>query len=258
MHSVIKGAVAAGFLALAAVTGASGASAQQERFSAEETQAIETIVRDYLLENPEIMRDVFAELERREQAAQEEARRNTLESSNDLLFDSDDIVLGNPEGDVTMVEFFDYNCGYCKRALEDLHAMIDVDPNLRIVLKDFPVLGPGSLEASRIALAAKKQLSPEQAGEFHIRLMETRGQVNGEGAMSLAREIGLDVARLETDANGEAVRATLAQNYQLADDLGLTGTPAWVIGDQVVSGAVGRERLGAAVQNVRRCGTVVC
>lgn len=258
MNFVIRGVVAAGFLAVAALTGLNGAAAQQQRFSAEETQAIETIVRDYLLNNPEIMRDVFAELERREQAAQAEARRKTLETSNALLYDADDMILGNPEGDVTMVEFFDYNCGYCKRALEDLHGMIEADPNLRIVLKDFPVLGPGSLEAAQIALAAQKQLSVEDAGQFHIRLMETRGQVNGERALSLAREMGLDIARLEADAESPAVRETLATNYQLADDLGLTGTPAWVIGDQVVSGAVGRERLGAAVQNVRRCGTVVC
>lgn len=258
MNLVIRDAVAAAFLAVSALAGVTGAAAQQERFSTEETRAIETIVRDYLMNNPEIMRDVFAELERREQAAQAEARRRTLEDANALLFDADDVILGNPQGDVTLVEFFDYNCGFCKRALEDLHAMIEADPNLRVVLKDFPVLGPGSLEAARIALAAQKQLSPEDAGRFHVSLMETRGQVNGERATSLAREMGLDMARLEADANGPAVRETLATNYQLADDLGLTGTPAWVIGDQVVSGAVGRERLGAAVQNVRRCGTVVC
>lgn len=258
MNLVIRGAVAAAFLAVSALAGVAGAAAQQERFSTEETRAIETIVREYLMNNPEIMRDVFAELERREQAAQAEARRRTLEDANALLFDADDVILGNPQGDVTLVEFFDYNCGFCKRALEDLHAMIEADPNLRVVLKDFPVLGPGSLEAARIALAAQKQLSPEDAGRFHVSLMETRGQVNGERATSLAREMGLDMARLEADANSPAVRETLATNYQLADDLGLTGTPAWVIGDQVVSGAVGRERLGAAVQNVRRCGTVVC
>lgn len=257
MKSWFRGALAAAFVSVAALA-APASVAQQSAFSEDQTRAIETIVRDYLLNNPEIMRDVFAELERREQAAQAQARQQTLETASALLFEGDDIILGNPEGDVAMVEFFDYNCGFCKRALDDIHAMVRADPNLKVILKDFPVLGPGSLEAARIALAAKNQLSPEQAGEFHVRLMETRGQVNGERATSLAREMGLDVARLEADANSDAVRSVLATNFQLADDLGLTGTPAWVIGDQVVSGAVGQERLGAAVMNVRRCGTVVC
>ncbi|TVR09750.1 MAG: DsbA family protein [Salinarimonadaceae bacterium] len=258
MNFVIKGALAAGFLAIGAMTVLGGAAAQQQRFTAEETQAIESIVRDYLLSNPEIVHEMFAELERREQVAREDSRRRTLETSAALLYEADDIILGNPDGDVTLVEFFDYNCGYCKRALEDLHAMIADDPDLRVVLKDYPVLGPGSLEAARIVLAARNQLSPSQAAEFHIRLMETRGLVNAERATSFARDLGLDVARLEVDANSDDVREILVTNYQLADDLGLTGTPAWVIGDQVVSGAVGKDRLAAAVQNVRRCGSVVC
>lgn len=234
------------------------AIAQDARFTGEEKQAIEEIVRSYLLENPELMRDVFAELERRQEAAQQLAREKALRDSQEALFAGDDIILGNPEGDVTLVEFFDFNCGFCKRALDDVQKLIADDPNLRVVVKDFPVLGPGSLEAARFALAAKNQFTPQQNAEFHVRLMQTRGQINGERAAALAVEMGADPAKLQTDVNSDAVRDIIAENVDLGDKLGLTGTPAWVIGDRVTSGAIGAERLAASIANVRKCGAATC
>jgi protein-disulfide isomerase len=257
MNTYLKGlAIAAGsaWLALSAPV----AIAQQSSFTSEETTAIEEIVRNYLIENPEIMRDVFAELERRQEAAQQLAREEALRDAQDALFAADDVVLGNPEGDVTLVEFFDFNCGFCKRALDDVQRLIESDPNLRVVVKDFPVLGPGSLEAARIGLAAKQQFTPEQNEAFHVRLMQTRGQVNGERATALAVELGADPARLQADVNSDAVRDIIAENVDLGDRLGLTGTPAWVIGDRVISGAIGTERLAASVANVRKCGSATC
>jgi protein-disulfide isomerase len=257
MHTYLKGlAIAAGsaWLALSAPV----AIAQQSSFTSEETTAIEEIVRNYLIENPEIMREVFAELERRQEAAQQLAREEALRDAQDALFAADDVVLGNPEGDVTLVEFFDFNCGFCKRALDDVQRLIDSDPNLRVVVKDFPVLGPGSLEAARIGLAAKKQFNAEQNEAFHVRLMQSRGQVNGERATALAIELGADPTKLQADVNSDAVRDIIAENLDLADRLGLTGTPAWVIGDRVISGAVGTERLAASVANVRQCGSATC
>lgn len=247
-------AAGAAWLALSAPL----AVAQETRFTGEETRAIETIVRNYLLENPEIMRDVFAELERRQEAAQQLAREEALRDSQQALFAGDDVVLGNPNGDVTLVEFFDFNCGFCKRALEDVEKLIEADPNLRVVVKDFPVLGPGSLEAARFGLAAKNQFTPEQNAEFHMRLMKTRGQINGERAAALAVEMGADPARLQRDVNSDEVRDIIAENVDLGDRLGLTGTPAWVIGDRVISGAIGAERLGASIANVRNCGSATC
>jgi protein-disulfide isomerase len=238
---------------------AAPALAQDATFSQAERDAIGEGVREYLLENPELMREVFAELERRQVAEQETRQREALTESAELLFESpDDIVMGNPEGDVTLVEFFDYNCGFCKRALGDVMAMIEKDPQLRVVLKDFPVLGPGSLEAARIGIAATEQMTPEQAVTFHMDLLNSRGQIDGARAFAVAEEMGLDLARLEEDMNSERVREIITANVDLADKLGLTGTPAWVVGDGVIFGAVGEERLAEAVANARECGSISC
>ncbi len=256
MKAFLKGLAIAATAACLTIT--APAMAQEPDFSPEETKAIEEIVRNYLVQNPEIMREVFAELERRQAAAQQMAQQEALSSAQAELFEGDDVILGNPTGDVTLVEFFDYNCGFCKRALDDVQALIDADPGLRVVLKDFPVLGPGSLEAARVGLAAKNQFTNEQAAEFHVRLMASRGQINGERAAALATEMGADADKLQADVNSDEVRDVIARNVELGDRLGLTGTPAWVVGDRVISGAVGAERLGASIENVRRCGTTSC
>ncbi len=230
----------------------------QPAFSDAERDEIVEIMRDYLLDNPEIIRDMVAELERRETAEQQVRRERTLAEAHDALYSGDDIVMGNPDGDVTLVEFFDYNCGFCKQALEHVEAMIAFDPDLRVVLKDFPVLGQGSIDAARIGLAAMEQFDNDTAAEFHVRLLGARGQANGENAARLAVELGADPDQLEADANSARVRDMLTENFELAENLNLTGTPAWVIGDTVISGAVGPERLGEAVANVRSCGSVAC
>lgn len=232
--------------------------AEQPTVSTDDRAVIVEIMREYLLENPEIIREMITELERRETAEQDARRAQTLSEAHDALYSADDLVMGNPDGDVTLVEFFDYNCGFCERALEHVEAMIAADPDLRVVLKDFPVLGQGSIDAARVGLAAMAQFDNETAIEFHTRLMRVRGQANGENAARLAVELGADPDRLEADVNGARVRETISGNFELADDLGLSGTPAWVIGDAVISGAVGTERLGRAVANVRECGRAEC
>ena len=221
--------------------------------------AIEQIVRDYLLKNPEVIQEAIAELEKRQQDAQRNAQQTALrEHGNALTKSQHGNVVGNPSGDVTLVEFFDYNCGYCKRALSDMRTLAKADPKLRIVLKDFPVLGPESLAASKIALAVKQQIQGDKLFEYHARLLESRGTVTGERALALAKEMGLDTARLQKDTEGPEVRAALAENAMLADKLGLTGTPAFVVGDEVISGAVGVEPLRQAVASVRQCGHAAC
>jgi protein-disulfide isomerase len=245
----------AGALALLPVP----ASAQTPAFTDQQRQAIGGIVRDYLLKNPEVLQEAMAELERRQQEAQKAAQASALGQSRDALLNSPrDYTTGNPSGDVTVVEFFDYNCGYCKRALADLQALMKADPKVRVVLKDFPVLGPESVEASRVALAAKKQLKGEKPFEYHVRLMETRGRVNGERAIAVAKEMGVDVARLQKDMEGPEVKATLQDNVVLGDKLGLSGTPAFVVGDEVISGAVGLEPMRRTVAGVRQCGKAMC
>jgi protein-disulfide isomerase len=220
---------------------------------------VESIIREYLIRNPEVIQEAIAELERRQGEAQKVAQVAALRDSADALFRSKHATeVGNPTGDVTVVEFFDYNCGYCKRALGDIQAMTKSDPKLRVVLKDFPVLGPESLEASKLALAARQQIAGDKLFDFHSRLLGSRTRVNGERALAVAREMGLDLARLKADADGAEVRAALAENADLGEKLGVNGTPAFVIGDEVIAGAVGVEPLRAAVASVRRCGRAAC
>jgi protein-disulfide isomerase len=253
--SVLAAAFAAGGLTMLSAA----ALAQTSAFTNQQRQAIGEIVKDYLLKNPEVLQEAMVELERRQQESQNAARQTALGQSRDTLLNSPrDFAAGNPAGDVTLVEFFDYNCGYCKRALADLQALMKADPKLKVVLKDFPVLGPESVEASRVALAAKKQLKGEKLFEYHVKLMETRGRINGERAIAVAKDMGVDVARLQKDMEAPEVKTTLQENVSLGDKLGLSGTPAFVVGNEVISGAVGLEPMRRTVAGVRQCGKAVC
>jgi len=197
--------------------------------------------------------------QQRQAEAQRVAQAGALKETRQTLLNAPhSFVVGNPSGDVTLVEFFDYNCGYCKQALADMRTLLKADPNLRVVLKDFPVLGPDSVEASRVALAAGKQLQGERLFDYHVKLMDNRGRVNGERALSVAKDLGLDMARLQKDMQGQDVQAALQENMGLADKLSLSGTPAFIIGDQVIPGAVGLAPLKQVVANVRQCGKASC
>lgn len=235
------------------------ALAQMPSFDGPQRQAIEQIIREYLVKNPEVLQEAIAELERRQQESQKLAQRSAVQEMRDTIAASyGSTVVANPAGDATLVEFFDYNCGYCKRALADLRTLIKADPKLRVVLKDFPVLGPESLEASRVALAVKQQFKGEKLFDYHAKLMETRGRINGERAIAVAREMGADIARLQKDAESDEVKRAIQENVALADRLGLTGTPAFIVGEDVVSGAVGVEPLRKAIASVRQCGQATC
>jgi protein-disulfide isomerase len=242
-----------------ALTVAPVASAQAPQFNSEQRREIGDVVKEYLLKNPEVLQEAIAELERRQQEAQKVSQASALKESREALLNSPHgNLVGNPQGDVTLVEFFDYNCGYCKRALSDLRTLMKGDPKLRVVLKDFPVLGPESVEAARVALGVKLQLKGEKLFDYHTRVLETRGKVNGERALAVAKEMGLDMGRLTKDVDGAEVRAALQENMSLAEKLGLSGTPAFVVGDEVISGAVGAEPIRRTVAGVRQCGKAVC
>ncbi|KQP33702.1 disulfide bond formation protein DsbA [Methylobacterium sp. Leaf104] len=236
-----------------------GQTAPAAVFSDPQRQAIEGIIKDYLVRNPEVLQEAIAEGERRQQETQKLAQSAALKESREALVNSPHgVVAGNPNGDVTLVEFFDYNCGYCRKALTDIQALIKGDPKLRVVLKDFPVLGAESLEASKIALAAKQQLKGDKIFEFHTKLLESKGRVNGERALAVGKEMGLDVARLTKDAQGPEVKAALSENVGLGDKLGLSGTPAFIIGDEIIPGAVGIEPIRKTITDVRQCGHASC
>jgi protein-disulfide isomerase len=244
---------------IGALSVAPAALAQSPVFTEQQRQAIGEVVKDYLLKNPELLQDVMAELEKRQAEQQRVAQSAALKEARATLINAPhSIVAGNPSGDVTLVEFFDYNCGYCKRALGDVRALIKGDPKLRIVLKDFPVLGPDSVEASRVALAVKNQLSGEKLVDYHFKLMASQGRVNGERALAVAKDMGVDTARVQKDMEAAEVRAALQENVGLGDKLGLSGTPAFIIGDEVIPGAVGLEPLKQVVAGVRQCGKATC
>lgn len=219
---------------------------------------IEKIVREYLLEHPEVVADALNELNRREQAAAEAARLQVLTDSADVLFNSTrQVVLGNPAGSTTLVEFFDYNCGYCKRAHGDMVKLINENPDLRFVLKEFPVLGQGSVEAAQVAVAVNT-VAPEKYYDFHEKLLLSRGQANRASALAAAREIGIDedslMAAMATDEAGQ----TIEEVYSIANRLGLTGTPSYVVGTEVVMGAVGYDELNKKLEAVRNCSEATC
>ena len=244
---------------LGALTLAPAAMAQSAVFNEQQKQAIGEIVKDYLIKNPEVLTEVIAELEKRQAEAQQASQASAVkETQQSLLNASHSYVVGNPSGDITLVEFFDYNCGYCKKALADVQTLMKSDPKLRVVLKDFPVLGPDSVEASRVALAVKNQLQGQKLLDYHVKVMDSRGRVNAERAVAVAREMGVDVARLQKDMEGAEVRNALQENMALGDRLSLTGTPAFVIGETVIPGAVGIDPLKQVIANVRQCGKATC
>jgi protein-disulfide isomerase len=230
------------------------APAQAQTFSSDQRQEIEGIIKDYLLAHPEVMQDVMAELEKRQQAAEADKHRAAVVENNATLFGSPhQVVLGNPHGNVTMVEFFDYNCGYCKRALSDMLDLLKTDPNLKFVLKEFPVLGEGSVEAARVAVAARMQdATGKKYVEFHQKLLGGRGAADKARALAVAKEVGFDMARIEKDMGSDEVKKTIDENMKLADALGVNGTPSYVVGGEVVVGAVGLDALKEKIAAERK------
>ncbi len=213
-------------------------------------EEVARISADHLRENPEVIVEAIQAYQLREQEAEQTARLETLESRwSEIAKTGDDPVLGNPEGDVTLVEFFDYRCGYCRRAYPDVRALHDNDPNLRIVLKEFPILGPESVFASRVSLAARNQ---DQFADFHAAAMEAEGQLTEERVLEIARDVGLDMERLRRDMDDPEIQRIIDSNYALAETLGIRGTPAFVTRGEIIPGAVGRARLEAAIAEARK------
>lgn len=242
----LAGAAALGFLAVTGPLAAQG-------FSSDQRQEIERIIREYIVSHPEVLQEAVAELEKRQAQAEAERQRSTIGAHRDALLNSPHhVTLGNPQGDVTLVEFFDYNCGYCKRALSDMLELLKTDTKLKIVLKEFPVLGPGSIEAAQVAVAARMQdKTGKKYLEFHQRLLGGRGQADKARALAAAKEAGFDVARIERDLGSPEVKATIEESMKLAESLGINGTPTYVIGDAVVPGAVGAANLKRQIEAAR-------
>jgi len=247
-------AAGAAFLAIAAPQ-----NTRADEFSTSQRGEVERIVREYLIAHPEVIQEAMGELEKKQSAAEAAKHKAAIHQYSQSLFTSPrQVVLGNPDGNVTFVEFFDYNCGYCKRAMDDMLTLIKDDPKLKVVLKEFPVLGPGSVEAAQVAVAVRMQdKTGKKYLEFHQKLLGGRGQADKARALAVAKDIGLDMGRLDKDLASPEVKATLQESFKLAEALGLNGTPSYVIGDDVVVGAVGLDALKEKV-NTSRCGKPSC
>jgi protein-disulfide isomerase len=223
--------------------------------------AIGPIVRDYMVAHPEILEDVMVALEEKRERDQVVAQSEALEQNREAIFNSrNSAVVGNPAGDVTLVEFFDYNCGYCKRMLPALVDLLESDPNLRVVFKEWPVLTDGSGEAARVALGVLK-VAPEKYLDFHVELMSQPGGSDGIGkkrALKVVEDLGIDLAAVEAAAKDPAVDEQIAENYKIAEDLGLRGTPSYVVGEEVIPGAVSFETLREKIDTAREAACQTC
>jgi len=249
--------IAAACAALLAVAAPQAVRAQN--FSPAQRSDVERVVHDYLLAHPEVLQEAMSELEKRQTAAQAEKYKVAVKEHAQKLFSSpNQVTLGNPNGNVTFVEFFDYNCGYCKRAMDDMLTLLKDDPKLKVVLKEFPVLGPGSLEAARVAVAVRMQdKTGKKYLEFHTKLLGGRGPADEAHALAVAKDIGMNMAQIQKDAKSPEVKTTLDEDFKLAEALGLNGTPSYVIGADVVVGAIGLPGLQEKI-NTARCGKPTC
>ncbi len=242
-------------IALACLGAPTAAPAQS--FTDTQRSDIETIVKNYLIAHPEVLEEAMNELSKRQAAAETQKHEESIAKNADAIFNSPrGVTLGNKDGDVTFVEFFDYNCGYCKRAMADMMDLLKNDPKLKVVLKEFPVLSEGSVDAAKVAVAARMQ-DPKKYLDFHQKLLGGRGPADKARALAAAKDAGYDTAKLEKDLASPEVKATIEENFKLAEDMGLNGTPSYVIGKQIVVGAVGldglKEKIGLA-----RCGKATC
>jgi protein-disulfide isomerase len=231
---------------------------QQARFSPDQKQQIEEIIKDYLIANPEIFLEVQTALEEKMEKDQAAKLKVAIaDNAAEIYRAADASVAGNTGGDITVVEFFDYNCGYCKRGLADVIKLVDSDPNVRVVFKELPILSKGSEEAARVALAAKKQ---GKYWEMHRALLEAKGHVNEATALRLAETLGLDMEKLKADMASPEVAAEVARSEALAKKMGVNGTPHFLVGDRAIPGAPEDlyQQLSNNVQELRKQGCSYC
>jgi protein-disulfide isomerase len=217
---------------------------------ADDDKALETAVAQYIAQHPEAIGKALQQLQDNAQAETNAQMRAALKDhAQDLDHDPADLVLGNPAGDVTLVEFFDYRCPYCKRAYQTVTDAVKADGHMRLVLKEFPILGPDSQLAARAALASARQ---GKYAPFHSALLASPASLNEVSVMAIAKQQGIDLKRLAADMKAPEVDAIISKNFALAQTLHIEGTPAFVIGGEIVPGAVDRASLDKLVADARK------
>jgi len=250
----IAAAAALGIAALGAAL-----PVRADEFSPAQKQELGKFIHDYLVANPEVLKEAIEALDKRDKATAAAERQEAVANESGPLFSSKyQATIGNPKASATLVEFFDYNCHFCKGALPDVTKLIKGDSNLKLVLKDFPVLGPGSVEAAKVASAARNQLPGDKFWAFHAKLLAMHGPVGKAEALAVAKELGLDMDRLAKDMESPEIKTGLQETMRLADALHIDGTPTFVVGQDVVMGAVGYDQLKDKIDSVHKCGHATC
>jgi protein-disulfide isomerase len=236
-------------VALGLVVASTGVQAADQALTPAQRSAVDQAIHDYILAHPEIVVEAIkAAQQKNEEQSAERVRQMISEKRKDLLENPDDLVLGNAKGDATLVEFFDYRCPYCKQIEPTIDALLKEDPKLRVVYKEFPILGEASIYATRVALAAKKQ---GKYPEFHHAMMMAKGDINSEFILKVASSVGLDLAKLKTDIASPDIDRIIRANYDLAEALDIHGTPGLIIGDTSLPGAVDLDTLRKQVALAR-------
>lgn len=244
------------FAVLAAAAAAVGlvaltpAKSRAQAMPDDQRRAVEQVVREYLIKHPEVIIEAIEELQRRERADDAQKAAQALAQNRGALVDDPaSPVGGNPKGDVTLVEFFDYQCGYCKAVQADVLRLIKDDGKLRFVFKELPILGPASVVASKAALASRAQGKYES---LHNALMAHRGQLDEATILKLASSVGVDTDRLKKDMESPEVQQAIGANLALAERLGIRGTPGFVVGDRIVPGAIKFDDMKKLVAEARK------
>ena len=233
-------------------------AAAKATFSAEQKQEIEKIIKDYLVANPEVFVEVQSALDAKLEKEQAEKIKGVIsQNAPDIYRAPKASVAGNANGDITVVEFFDYNCGYCKRGLHDVIKLVETDPKVRVVFKELPILSKGSEEASAVALAAGMQ---GKYWEIHRAMLESKAHLNEAAALKLAEKLGLDMTKLKADMVSPEVKGEIEKSQELAKKMGVNGTPHFLIGDRSIAGAPDDlyDQLEKNVTELRKNGCSYC
>jgi protein-disulfide isomerase len=219
---------------------------------------LNTIIENYLMSDPAILDRMNGKLAEVKRVAERKAEKDAIAAHFDAIYDADgNVVLGNPKGDVTLVEMFDYNCTYCRGAVPDMATLLADDPNLRVILKEFPILSEGSVDAARIAVLVSKDPAINY-WDFHQKLFSVRGQVGADQALAVAADLGANRGALMLDMNGKEPEDVIQANYDLARALNVGGTPTYILGDEMIPGAIGVDSLRQKIANLRACGSTEC
>jgi len=234
--------------------GAGPAAAQDSSaLSPKQVDAVRKVVRDYLMEHPEVMTEALEALREKMRAQAEADAHRMLDARKDeILRNADDPVGGNLKGDVTIVQFFDYNCGFCRQTFDALWEAVKADGKVRVVYKEYPILGPDSLYAARAALVVKTQMGQAKYDDFHRALMKLRGRIDEKTVLKTAADLGLSVDQIKKGVDTPEIDQQLKKVFDLAHAMEIGGTPTFIIGDRIISSALDTTTVRQLIDNARK------